>query len=136
MSLTDTISQNFLPIFYSIVVIIILAIIAKVIITREKAKQRKDYADMRLKSKKLEMKKKERHLEKLKEASMVLKDEEKEKVDEINRDKAILARRSLALMSEIEERMQRLERGSENAKLMKTMKEVKRAERELFGKED
>ncbi len=136
MSLADTISQNFLPIFYSIVVIIILAIIAKVILEREKAKQRKNFADMRLKSKKLEMKKKERHLEKLKEASMVLKDEEKEKVDEISRDKAILARRSLALMNEIEERMQRLERGSENAKLMKTMKEVKRAERELFGKED
>ena len=48
----------------------------------------------------------------------------------------MLSRRSLALMSEIEERMQRLERGSENAKLLRTMKKVKRAEDELFGKED
>ncbi len=136
MSLADTISQNFLPIFYSIIVVIILAIIAKVIITREKAKEKKDLGDMRLKFQKLEMAKKERHIDKLKEASMMLKDDEKKKLDHIERDKAILSRRALALMSEVEERMQRLERGSENAKLLKTMSEVKKAERELFGKED
>ncbi len=136
MSLADTISQNFLPIFYSIIVVIILAIIAKVIITREKAKEKKDLGDMRLKFQKLEMAKKERHIDKLKEASMMLKDDEKKKLDHIERDKAILSRRALALMSEGEERMQRLERGSENAKLLKTMSEVKKAERELFGKED
>ncbi len=136
MSAIETLSQNILPIFYTVVVIIILAIIAKVIITREKAKERKDLAEMRLKSKKLDMEKKERHIEKLKEASMVLKDEEKQKLDKIERDKAVLARRSIALMNEMEERMQRLERGSENAKLLSTMKDVKRAERELFGKED
>ncbi|MFP3871528.1 MAG: hypothetical protein ACOCTR_01340 [Candidatus Natronoplasma sp.] len=136
MAVAEIISQNFLAIFYTIVVIIILAIIAKVIITREKAKERKELAEMRLKSEKLEMEKKQRHIDKLKEASMVLKDEEKQKVDKIERDKAVLARRSLALMNEMEERMQRLERGSENAKLLRTLQDVKKAERELFGKED
>ncbi|MFP4001398.1 MAG: hypothetical protein ACLFU5_05805 [Thermoplasmata archaeon] len=136
MTLVDTISNNFLPIFYSIVVIIILLIIAKVVQTREKSKERRELAEFRLNHKKLDMQKKERHLDKLKEASMVLNDDEKERLDDIERDKAVLSRRSLAMMNELEERMQRLERAADNAKLMKTMKKVNRAENELFGKED
>ncbi|MFP4142220.1 MAG: hypothetical protein ACLFSM_03680 [Thermoplasmata archaeon] len=136
MTLVDTISNNFLPIFYSIVVIIILLIIAKVVQTREKSKERRELAEFRLNHKKLDMQKKERHLDKLKEASMVLNDDEKERLDNIERDKAVLSRRSLAMMNELEERMQRLERAADNAKLMKTMKKVNRAENELFGKED
>ncbi len=136
MTLAETISNNFLQIFYSIVVVIILLIIAKVIHTREKSKERRELAEFRLKHRKLDMQRKHMHLDKLKEASMVLKDEEKENIDNIERDKAVLSRRSLAMMNEIEERMQRLEKGADNAKLMKTMKKIDRAERELFGKED
>ncbi len=136
MALSETIANNFIPIFYSIVVIVVLLIVAKVIHTREKSKERRDLAEFRLKHKKLDMQRKQQHLEKLKEASMVLKDDEKKKIDEIERDKAVLSRRSLAMMNEIEERMQRLERGADNAKLMKTMKQIDRAEKELFGKED
>jgi len=136
MNVAETISANFLAIFYTIVVIIILLIIAKVIYTREKSKERREMAEMRLKFKKLDLERRKRYLDKLKEASMVLKDDEKERIDELERDKAVLSRRSLALMNEIEERMQRLERGSENAKLLRTMKKVKRTEDELFGKED
>ncbi|MBS3781882.1 MAG: hypothetical protein KGY66_03830 [Candidatus Thermoplasmatota archaeon] len=136
MALAETISNNFLPIFYSLIVIVVLIIIAKVLLTREKAQERKELADYRLKHKKLDIQRKQKHLDKLKEASMVLKDDEKEKIDEIERDKAVLSRRSLAMMNEIEERMQRLERGADNAKLMKTLKKVNRAERELFGEEE
>ena len=133
MNFAEIISENFLLIFYSIVVIVILAIIAKILNTREREKTRRELADLNLKNKKLDMVEREKHLDKLKETSMVLKDEEKTKVDEIERDKAILSRRSLALMNEIEERMQRLERGTDNAKLLKTLKDIKRAENELFG---
>ncbi len=136
MSVAETISANFLAIFYTVVAIIILLIIAKVIYAREKSKERREMAETRLKLKKLDLEKRKRHLDNLKEASMVLKDDEKQRIDELERDKAVLSRRSLALMNEIEERMQRLERGSENAKLLKTMKKVKRTEDELFGKED
>ncbi len=83
-----------------------------------------------------DIQRKQKHIDKLKEASMVLKDDEKEKIDKIERDKAVLSRRSLAMMNEIEERMQRLERGADNAKLMKTLKKVNRAEEELFGEEE
>ncbi len=136
MSAAQIISQNFLSIFYSLVVIIVLAIIAKIIIARERAKERKELAETRLNSKKLDMMQREKHIENLKEASMVLDDDEKEKLDKIERDKAVLSRRSLAMMNEIEERMQRLERGADNAKLMKTKKKINRAEKELFGEED
>lgn len=135
MAIGEIITENFMVIFYSVVVIIILGIIAKILNTREREKARRDIADYRLKSKKLDMLEKEKYIDQLKDASMVLKDDEKSKIDEITRDKAILSRRTLALMNEIEERMQRLERGADNAKLLKTLKEVKKTERELFGKE-
>ncbi len=133
MSMETVITENFMYIFYSLVVIIVLAIIAKLLNTREREKARKEVADITLKAKKLEMIEKEKYLEQLKNASMTLRDDEKTKIDEIVQDKAILSRRALALMNEVEERMQRLERGADNAKLLKTLKEIKDAERELFG---
>lgn len=134
MALEEVIIDNFLVIFYSIVVIVILAIIAKIINTREQTKADREIADINLKRKKLETYEKEQHLDKLKEAAVVLKDSEKKKLDEISRDKAVLSRRSIYLMNEIEERMQRLERGVDNAKLLQTLNDVKEAEDDLFGK--
>ncbi len=135
MSMETVITDNFMFIFYAIVVIIVLAIIAHMLNTREREKSRKEVADMMFKTKKLEMIEKEKYIEQLKNASMVLRDDEKTRIDEIVHDKAVLSRRSLALMNEVEERMQRLERGADNAKLLKTLKEIKDAERELFGGE-
>mgnify|MGYP006285238523 CR=1 FL=1 len=134
MALEEVIIDNFLVIFYSIVVIVILAIIAKIINTREQTKADREIADINLKRKKLETYEKEQHLDKLKEVAVVLKDSEKKKLDEISRDKAVLSRRSIYLMNEIEERMQRLERGVDNAKLIQTLNDVKEAEDDLFGK--
>ncbi|MFO7992287.1 MAG: hypothetical protein R6U61_08375 [Thermoplasmata archaeon] len=135
MTAAEIVSNNFMAIFYSIVVIIVLLIIAKILNTRERVRSRKELADLRIKSKKMDMIEKEKYIEQLKNASMVLRDEEKSRIDDIQRDKAILSRRSLALMNEVEERMQRLERGTDNAKLLKTLKDLKEAEKELFGEE-
>lgn len=134
MSLAETLANNFFIIFYSVVIILILTVIARILNTREKEKTRRQISDLRLKSKKLDMLEKEKYIKELKDASMVLRDDEKSRLDEITRDKAILSRRSLALMNEIEERMQRLERGTDNAKLMKTLNEIKSVENELFSK--
>ena len=86
MNVAETVSANFLAIFYTIVVILILLIIAKIIHTREKSKERRELAEMRLKFRKLDMEKRKRYLDDLKEASMVLKDEEKDMIDELERD--------------------------------------------------
>ncbi|MGM0405051.1 MAG: hypothetical protein ACQEQM_02790 [Thermoplasmatota archaeon] len=134
MTLADTLVNNFFIIFYSIVIILILVVIAKILNTREREKTRRQLSDLRLKSKKLDILEKKKYINELKEASMVLRDDEKSRLDEITRDKAVLSRRSLAMMNEIEERMQRLERGTDNAKLMKTLNEIKNVENELFRK--
>lgn len=133
MDIAQIINENFMLIFYSIFVIIILAIIAKIFNTREREKTKREIADINLKSQKLDMVEKEKHVDNLKEAAMVLKDSEKSKLDEISKDKSILSRRSLYLMNQVEERTQRLERGADNAKLMKTLKEIKNVEKDLFG---
>jgi len=134
MSVVDTIANNFFIIFYSAIIILILLIIAKILNTREREKTRRQIADLRLKTKKMDMLEKKNYIKELKDASVVLRDDEKSRLDEISRDKAVLSRRSLALMSEIEERMQRLERGTDNAKLIKTLDEIKDFESELFRK--
>lgn len=135
MSIVEMISENFLILFYSVLVVMILAIIAKILNTREREKTQRQLADINMKNRKLEMVEKERHINNLKEASTVLSDSEKEKLDKISQDKSILSRRSLYLMNEIEERMQRLERGADNAKLTKTLEDIKNVEDDLFGKE-
>lgn len=132
--MADSFSDNFMGIFYVIAVIIILYIVGRVIITHEKEKTRLKSADLRLKAKKLDMLEKERYIKGLRDASMVLKDDEKTRIDELEQDTAVLSRRSIALMTEIEQRMQRLERGADNAKLLKTLKDIKETEKELFGK--
>jgi len=70
----------------------------------------------------------------LKNAAIILKDEEREKIESIRQDKAILSRGSIALMNEIEERMKRLELSTDMAKMFKTMAEIKKKESKLYGK--
>ena len=70
----------------------------------------------------------------LKNAAIILKDEEREKIEPIRQDNAILSRRSIALMNEIEERMKRLELSTDMAKMFKTMAEIKKKESKLYGK--
>ncbi len=72
MALAETISNNFLPIFYSVVVIIILIIIAKVIHTRERTQERKELAELRLKHKKLDIQRKQKHIDRRFQSSPLL----------------------------------------------------------------
>jgi len=70
----------------------------------------------------------------LKNAAIILKDEEREKIESIRQDSGILSRRSIALMNEIEERMKRLELSTDVAKMFKIMGEIKKKEGKLYGK--
>ena len=70
----------------------------------------------------------------LKNAAIILKDEEREKIESIRQDKAILSRKSIALMNEVEERMKRLELSADMAKMFKIMGEIKKKESKLYGK--
>jgi len=70
----------------------------------------------------------------LKNAAIILKDEEREKIESIRQDSGILSRRSIALMNEIEERMKRLELSTDMAKMFKIMGEIKKKEGKLYGK--
>jgi len=70
----------------------------------------------------------------LKNAAIILKDDEREKIESIRQDNSILSRRSIALMNEIEERMKRLELSTDMAKMFKIMSEIKKKESKLYGK--
>jgi len=89
-------------------------------------------AQIELEHKKIDAIANKQRLENLREAAAMLTDSEREKIDGIKADKSILARRTIALMSEIEERVARLESGTENAQLGKTLGEIINHEKKLF----
>jgi len=89
-------------------------------------------AEIGLDSKKLEIMSKRAYLEGLKNASMVLTDNERKKIDSVRADNAVLSRRTLAMMDEVEERTNRLERGADLSRLSRTLDKIKRYESGIF----
>lgn len=72
-------------------------------------------------------------LEDLAKAAVVLKDDERQRLDAIREDVAVLSRRNLALMAELDARLTRLERGVEHARMSGQLGEVQKKERRLFA---
>ena len=91
-------------------------------------------AEMTLDRDRLNMTSKKMVFDELKNAAIILKDEEREKIESIRQDNAILSRRSIAMMNEIEERMKRLELSTDTAKMFKIIGEIKKKESKLYGK--
>lgn len=131
----DFISSN---LFLVAVLIIILIVLILILHTIMKAKTRKwelQKLELDIEKRKLDMMEKRLYIDSLQEAAMVLTDKERKKLDSIKMDTSILSRRSLSLMSEVEERMKRLERGADIGRLSKTLGNIGKYEDELFGQE-
>jgi len=70
----------------------------------------------------------------LKTSARVPTDVERGKIDAISLDSSILTKKILHTMEEMDGRAQRLELGTDTAKLLKTLSEIRAQERKLFGK--
>lgn len=126
------IATNFVPLVVLIGVIILVIAIGRTIVKVKSAKQAARLAEIGLDSKKLEILSKKAYFEGLKNASVILSDEERERVESTKADSAVLSRRTVGLMNEIEARTQRLEIGHDLARLTDTLDKVKKYERGLF----
>lgn len=126
------IAANFVPLAVLIGVIILVIAIGRTIVKVKSAKQAARLAEIGLDSKKLEILSKKAYFEGLKNASVILSDEERERVESTKADSAVLSRRTVGLMNEIEARTQRLEIGHDLARLTDTLDKVKRYEKGLF----
>jgi hypothetical protein len=125
----DAIADNFIVIFFAIVVVIVLVIALRYMDSRQNVKMAGVMLDMQ----KLQLMSKRMLVSDLRESAIVLNDGERSKLDSIGADNAILARRNLATMSEVEERMKRLERSVDLAKLEKTLADIRKQEGKLLG---
>ena len=134
MSLLEVFTSNFMYILTLIVILIIVIVVAYMIARIKTAGTKVRLAEMTLDRDRLDLMSKRILFNDLKNAAIILKDDEREKIESIRQDNAILSRRSIALMNEIEERMKRLELSTDMAKMFKIMGEMKKKETKLYGK--
>lgn len=132
IQILEAISSNLVLLAILIVVAIVVVAIGRTIIKVKTSGTTARMAEIGLDSKKLEVLSKRAYLEGLKNASMVLTDNERKKIDSVRADNAVLSRRTLATMNEVEERTNRLERGSDLSRLSRTLDKIKRYESAMF----
>lgn len=133
-SLLEVFTSNFIYILTLIAILIIVIVVARMITSVKTAGAKVRLAEMTLDRDRLNLMSKRILFNDLKNAAIILKDEEREKIESIRQDNSILSRRSIALMNEIEERMKRLELSTDMAKMFKIMGEIKKKESKLYGK--
>jgi len=114
------------------VILIVIVAIGRTITKVKTSGTAARMAEIGLDSKKLEIMSKRAYLEGLKNASMVLTDNEKKKIDSVRADNAVLSRKTIAAMDEVEERTNRLERGTDLSRLSRTLDKIKRYESTMF----
>jgi hypothetical protein len=130
--LGQVIAENFLLIFGLIMVAIIIGVLSKTFVTWKRMSNDTRFAQMDLERKKLDAITEKQKREELREAAVLLTDKERDRIESIRVDRSVLSRRSIALMNEVEERIGRLERGTENAKLYQLLGDVSSQEHKLF----
>jgi len=133
-SLLEIFTSNFIYILTLITILIIVIVVTRMINTVKTTGTKVRLAEMTLDRDRLNLMSKKILFNDLKNAAIILKDEEREKIESIRQDSGILSRRSIALMNEIEERMKRLELSTDMAKMFKIMGEIKKKEGKLYGK--
>lgn len=118
-----------------ILFIVIIGIIGWVIVKVKTSKTQVKLAETEIDKKKLELVMKRAMIEDLRNASVMLSDKERRQLDAIQTDTAILSRKVLYTMSEVEDRTKRLELGSNLGKLNMTLGRIKKYEHRLFRPE-
>lgn len=128
----DLLVENFYVLLVLIAIIIVIYLITRTAVNLKSMGLKSKFAQIELEHKKIDTIANKQKIENLREAAAMLTDGEREKIDSIKADTSILSRRTIALMSEIEERVARLERGTENAQLGNTINEIIKNEKKLF----
>ncbi|MDI6916668.1 MAG: hypothetical protein QMC80_02590 [Thermoplasmatales archaeon] len=128
----EAIASNLTLLAVLIALLIVIVVIGRTITKVKTSGTAAKMAEIGLDSKKLEIMSKRMYLEGLKNASIVLTDNEKKKIDSVRADNAVLSRKTLAMMDEVEERTNRLERGADLGRLSRTLDKIKRYESAMF----
>ena len=131
-TINSFLTENLLVLIALIFILIIVYLLTRAVVSYKRLGLEKKYAEIDLERRKIDAINEKQKLEQLRESAAILTDKERQRLEAIRVDRGVLARRSVALMNEIEERLGRLERGTENAKLYQTMNDISKQEKKLF----
>lgn len=132
-TIAEEISNNLLEILVLITFIVIVYLVTRTITNIWDARNSVRLSEIAIQREKLAMLQREKLLADLSEASVVLQDDERRRLDAIREDISVLSRKSLAMMNEIEAKTTRLERGAELAKMQDQAQRIYDQERKLFN---
>lgn len=132
IQILEAMSSNLVLLAILIVTAIVVVAIGRTITKVKTSGTTARMAEIGLDSKKLEIMSKRAYLEGLKNASIFLTDAERKKIESVRADNAVLSRKTLAAMNEVEERTNRLERGTDLGRLSRTLDKIKRYESAMF----
>ena len=131
--LVGVVTQNFVALVGLAAAVIVVAILASVLVRMHSNRYRAKMAELMMEQSKLEMVHRRELLREYSNAAVILNDDEKARIDAINEDLATLSRRAVALMSEVDARTTRLERGVEIAKMTGQLDKIRKDESRLFA---
>lgn len=132
-SLGEVISDNFILILLSVIGFILLLLLLQVLKAWIKGRNLKIKAQYEMDMAKLEIAKKKAFMEELRNSTVVLNNSERQRLESIRTDNSILTRKLISDMNEIEERIKRLEIGSDTVRTSQILGMIKNHEGKLFG---
>ena len=133
LDLGALVANNFVLILALVAAVAAVAIVASAIGRMHANRYRAKMAELMMEQSKLEMVHRRELLREYSNAAVILNDDEKARIDAINEDLATLSRRAVALMSEVDARTSRLERGVEIAKMTNQLDKIRKDETRLFA---
>jgi len=133
--LLDVIAENFVLLFMLVVAVIVLLAILRFLNAWVDGRKARVMAQYETDMAKLEITKRKAMMEEMRNSAVLLNDSEREQLDRIRADKAILSRKLLFDINQTEDRLSRLELGADTVHVKGMLGDIKSKERSLFGRE-
>ncbi len=132
MAIVDWLTPETVFILGLAVMLALAVVAAWIVMAISRDRGRAHMAQVSLEQAKLQLVQRRQELEDLEQASHVLSDGEKQRLDALREDIAVLSRRNIAMRGEVEARLTRLERAVEYAKMSGQLDSIKEKETKLF----
>ncbi len=132
VSFGEMLRDNFLLLFLIIIGFIIVIFLFRVLMIYFGGQNLKIKAQYEMDMVKLEIARKKAFMEELRNSTVVLNDSERQRLEAVRTDNSVLTRKLIADMNEIEERIKRLEVGSDSVRTSQMLGLIKQHEGKLF----
>jgi len=135
--LYDVLVESLREIVLLVALVLVVYLVTRTVVRWAQSNNSVRLTELSIQQDKLNMVKRQMELREMAEASVLLDDDERTRLDALKEDVAVLSRKNVALKNEIESKMTRLERGTDLAKMQDQVQKIYDQEKKLFNlKED